>query len=145
MIQTQESLTYEQCYPATAAMADIRAFVAGCLRQSGATDQQSELIDDLVLVADELATNAVLHSKSGSDGGHFTLILIITPGRDVRLEVLDEGPAGPDTQPLLTREPGPEDYQRGGLLVQTLAADADAYDDAQGHHAWARFEWRHAA
>lgn len=145
MIQTQESLTYEQCYPGTAAMADIRAFVAGCLRQSGATDQQSELIDDLVLVADELATNAVLHSKSGTEGGHFTLILIVTPGRDIRLEVLDEGPAGANARPLLSRTPGLEDYQRGGLVVGTLAADADAYDDARGHHAWARLDWRHAA
>ena len=45
---------------------DVRAFLAGILDGCPVTDEA-------VLIADELASNAVRHSNSGKPGGRFTV------------------------------------------------------------------------
>lgn len=54
------------------------------------TGQCPEL-DDILLVASELAANAILHSASGHPGGGFTARLRLG-GREVRISITDEGP-----------------------------------------------------
>ncbi|MEW9533190.1 ATP-binding protein [Microbispora sp. NPDC049125] len=49
--------------------------------------------DDCVLLTSEIATNAVVHSRSG-DGGTFTVTVACLPDR-VRICVEDDGSAGP--------------------------------------------------
>ncbi|WP_155347491.1 ATP-binding protein [Acrocarpospora pleiomorpha] len=51
------------------------------------------LHDDCVLLTSEIATNAVVHSRSG-DGGEFTVTVTFPRGR-VRVCVQDEGSASP--------------------------------------------------
>src|SRR5580704_1383775 len=47
--------------------------------------------DDLVLIGSELATNAVLHSRSGHPGETFTVRAEVHPGQYASLEVEDQG------------------------------------------------------
>jgi anti-sigma regulatory factor (Ser/Thr protein kinase) len=47
-------------------------------------------IDDVLVCVSELATNAVLHTRSGDEGGMYQVILAVHPGR-VHAEVVDQG------------------------------------------------------
>src|SRR5215472_4056355 len=60
------------------------------------------LADDFVLLASELATNAVAHSRSGLPGGVFTVRAEIQLSDFAWLEVEDQG------GPWIEREPGEE-------------------------------------
>ncbi len=62
--------------------------------------------EDVVLMADELAANAVLHSHSGEAGGVFTVRVEVREGQWVHVGVQDEG--GP-TAPRLRRGPSAGD------------------------------------
>ncbi|MFD0856702.1 ATP-binding protein, partial [Actinomadura adrarensis] len=56
-------------------------------------------LDDVLLVLNELVVNAVLHTRSGEDGGHFTVEISQDP-RVVLVSVTDEGgPAAPSVRP----------------------------------------------
>ncbi|WP_017573286.1 ATP-binding protein [Nocardiopsis halotolerans] len=75
--------------------------------------------ETLTLVASELASNAVCHTRSGQPGGQFATRLLLLPDR-IRLEVRDAGPLSGRTPlrrtPALTAEHG-----RGLVLVDALA------------------------
>jgi anti-sigma regulatory factor (Ser/Thr protein kinase) len=74
------------------------------------------LYDDCVLLTSELATNAVLHSRSGEDGS-FT-VSVHTEGPLVRVWVEDDGSAG---APCVCRA-GPQATSGRGLpLVEALS------------------------
>jgi anti-sigma regulatory factor (Ser/Thr protein kinase) len=60
---------------------------------SAALGRDHPLHDDCVLLTSELATNAVVHSRSG-EGGTFTVIVSCREGR-VRIRVQDDGSAEP--------------------------------------------------
>lgn len=77
----------------------------------------SPRVDDAELVASELATNAVRHSRSREDG-EFDLRLDLKPG-SLRLEVSDQGP--PTRVAAGAQEPG--ESGRGLLLVDAIADD----------------------
>ncbi|MBV2366403.1 ATP-binding protein [Streptomonospora sp. NEAU-YY374] len=68
----------------------MRDWVAQHLRR-GPHAYPPELIDDLLVCASEIGTNAVRHSRSGLPGGVFTASLWQSPGA-VCLEVRDMGP-----------------------------------------------------
>ncbi|GIH93590.1 ATP-binding protein [Planobispora siamensis] len=72
--------------------------------------------DDCVLLTSEVATNAVLHSRSG-DGGVFVLAVSCSPW-GVRVSVRDEGSAQP---PLLARAAAESTGGRGLPLLDALA------------------------
>jgi serine/threonine-protein kinase RsbW len=56
-------------------------------------------LDDAVLVASELASNAIAHTRSGRDGGTFTVHLGMMSNKSVRILVADEGaPTAPNAQ-----------------------------------------------
>ena len=61
---------------------------------------ESVLADVAQCVA-ELANNAVLHTRSGAEGGQFTVTVYAT-GTSVRVEVADAGPAGTAMRPGAT-------------------------------------------
>ena len=87
---------------------------------------------DALIVLSELATNAVLHSRSKHD--FFTVHAELTDGH-ARLVVED---AGGTWEP-----PGPAETD-GGRGLQIVAALADAWGidgDASGRVVWARLTW----
>jgi hypothetical protein len=63
----------------------VRSFVAACL-------PGCPVADDAVLCADELAANAVQHSRSGLPGGMFTVRVAAQRGQWLRVEIEDAGP-----------------------------------------------------
>jgi anti-sigma regulatory factor (Ser/Thr protein kinase) len=93
---------------------------------------------DVSVIVSELATNAVVHSRSGRPGGEFVLRLVIAPGRWVLVEVQDEGPAPArprrdDSAPAALRESG-----RGLDIVRDLSLDSGRDDSGLS---WARVGW----
>jgi anti-sigma regulatory factor (Ser/Thr protein kinase) len=74
------------------------------------------LYDDCVLLTSELATNAILHSRSG-DGGSFTVSVRASPAV-VRVRVQDGGSSGP---PCLCRTGKQSTSGRGLPLVEALS------------------------
>ncbi|MFJ4626188.1 ATP-binding protein [Streptomyces sp. NPDC088847] len=75
-----------------------------------------DVIDDLALMASELATNVVLH-VGPSNGQEFGIMLHLSPD-SVRLEVRDSGPGK-----LSVQDPPPGETQGRGLLLVDALAD----------------------
>ena len=80
-----EAITFERDYPGTAdqaqhVRADLARVAADC-----------PVSDDLVLLASELATNAILHSRSGHPARTFTVRATLYPGDYAWVEVTDQG------------------------------------------------------
>lgn len=74
------------------------------------------LHDDCVLLTSEIATNAIVHSRSGN-GGAFT-VTVACSASGVRVTVQDEGSA---TAPCVCRAPADATGGRGLPLVEALA------------------------
>jgi hypothetical protein len=80
-----EAITFESAYPGTAdqakhVRADLARVAADC-----------PVLDELVLLASELATNAIRHSRSGHPDRTFTVRATLYPGQCVWVEVTDYG------------------------------------------------------
>jgi anti-sigma regulatory factor (Ser/Thr protein kinase) len=97
--------------------------------------QLAELSDDVLLVVDELVTNAVLHAH-----GPITLLLDLQ-GQEVRVEVTDNSPRLPSANPpsesgtsgrglaivaAISREWGTRPLASGGKLVWARVGRTDA-------------------
>ena len=91
----------------TGSAASARGFVAMKLQEW----HLDHLLDDALLVASELATNAVLHAQSTC-----RLRLVLGP-RTLRIEVSDAGIGTPEPQPVSFTE----EHGRGLLLVAALS------------------------
>jgi len=101
---------------------------------------------DIELIVTELASNAVRHSRSGEDGGTFTVRL---DTNIVRVEVTDLGsdsepqlqPADLTTEIDLDSDPEEEfelaESGRGLHLVASLATQWGIHGDKTGHTVWA--------
>ncbi len=87
--------------------------------------------DDALLCLSELATNALLHSRSREPGGCFT-VHAQRQGNHLRVEVHDQG--GPWTPPALTN-PG-EQNGRGLAIVSELAHAWGRSGDEAGWTVW---------
>ncbi|GAA3148611.1 ATP-binding protein [Nonomuraea salmonea] len=74
------------------------------------------LYDDVVLLTSELATNAILHTRSGA-GGSFTVSLASSRSA-VRVFVTDAGSEGP---PCVCRTAAQETSGRGLPLIEALS------------------------
>lgn len=87
---------------------------------------------DAGLIATELATNAVGHTRTGEPGGTFTATIKQQPDGSVHMEIADQG--GPTTfgQPAPDREGG-----RGFHLVEALTIAWGVKGDATGRTIWA--------
>jgi anti-sigma regulatory factor (Ser/Thr protein kinase) len=90
--------------------------------------------DDVLLCVSELATNAVLHSRSGRPGGRFTVCAATRPG-SVRVAVADEG------GPWRPGRGGDGQGGRGLLIVGTLASRWGRDDGGAGRTVWFEMDW----
>jgi anti-sigma regulatory factor (Ser/Thr protein kinase) len=119
--------SYQQVFPGRAdQLAQVRREIAGYLEDCPAAA-------DMVLIADELAANAIVHSRSR--GSTFRVRCQLTPGT-ARIEVEDLG------GPWRPRAPG--DRPHGLDIVQALTGP-DAWGiqvtGTGGRTAWARLTW----
>lgn len=95
------------------------------------------LADDAILIASELAANAVMHSNSAAPGGQFTVRAEACPGDYVRIEVDDQGG-------LWTPRGCKDDRPHGLDLIHALTGTGNwgIHGDAErGRTAWARLDW----
>ncbi|MFG2250927.1 ATP-binding protein [Spirillospora sp. NPDC048823] len=92
-------------------------------------------LDELLLVLDELAVNAVRHTRSGHDGGRFTVEISMDVA-GVIVYVTDQG--GPD-EPHVRDITDLAEGGRGLLTVEALAATWSCTGDAQGRTVRATF------
>jgi CheY-like chemotaxis protein len=90
------------------AASEARRFVG----QRGDAWDCAELVDNAMLVASELVTNAVIHARTGVE------LRASFANRILRLEVLDRGPGTPDPRVATSQD----ENGRGLLLVSALAA-----------------------
>ncbi len=104
-------------------VADVRSFVISELRRRCRAD----LVDDAVLVATELATNAVLHA------GGMTAVRVDTIAGGVRIEVHDRT----RIPPVLARTSDDAMTGRGLHLVGALSTRWEAEPTAAGKMVWA--------
>lgn len=111
----------------------VRDFVS---RYLGGRRCPAGAVQDTLVCATELAANAVLHSRSGLPGGHFS-VQVACAGQSVRVTVEDSG--GPWTE----RGNDDMDAERGrGLhVVAGLSADMGIIGDAAGRMAWFCCRW----
>lgn len=95
---------------------------------------------DAVLMADELAANAVLHSRSGRDGGMFTVHVEVCAPAWLTVSVQDEGGLTP---PLLrtSSHPGSADGGQGLRIVSALSDAWGVTGDVTGRAVWFRRAW----
>jgi anti-sigma regulatory factor (Ser/Thr protein kinase) len=91
--------------------------------------------DDVILVADELAANAVNHTASGR-GGQFSVEVTVAGGL-LRVTVGDGG--GPSA-PVIIEDPMSE-HGRGLRLVHALSADMGVSGGERGRFVHAALEW----
>ncbi|NKZ05967.1 ATP-binding protein [Actinomadura latina] len=89
----------------------VRAFAAHLLADFPA-------LDDVLLVLDELAVNAIQHARSGEDGGRFTVDVNMDVA-GVIVYVTDQGGPG---EPTLRNPAELAEGGRGLLTVDALAA-----------------------
>lgn len=100
-------------------------------------------IEDALLVATEVATNAVLHTRSGLPGGTFTIYAEVRAAGDTRtlhLRVHDQGPRTTQQD-----DPRPPDQRgRGLMLVDALASRWGMEPRTPGHVVWLELDWKEA-
>jgi hypothetical protein len=102
-----------------ASVGQARRFVRGVL----ADWKLESLVDTVTLLTSELATNAVLHARTG-----FAVVVSLS-GREVRVDVLDGSMVTPRSrQPSLTAATG-----RGVNMVAALADDWGPTPQTQLH------------
>ncbi len=92
--------------------------------------------DDLVLLASELSTNAILHSRSGHPDRTFTVHVTLYPGDYAWVEVIDQGGTW-------TADEFDDEHGRGLTIVAALAGDGNwrIDGDAASRAAWFRLNW----
>jgi anti-sigma regulatory factor (Ser/Thr protein kinase) len=125
-----EAITFEREYPGTAdqpaqVRADLGEISTGC-----------PVSEEIVLLASELASNAVLHSRSGRPGRTFTVRAALYPGDYAWVEVVDQG--GP-----WVAERHDEEHGRGLAIVASVAGDRNwgIDGDSASRVAWFRLAW----
>jgi anti-sigma regulatory factor (Ser/Thr protein kinase) len=129
-----EAITFESDYRGTADQAKhVRADLA---KVAG----DCPVSDDLVLLASELAANAILHSRSGHPNGTFTMRATICPGHYAWVEVTDHGGTWAADEA--------DDEQGRGLAIVAAIAGAGNWGidgDPSSRAAWFRLNWHPTA
>jgi two-component sensor histidine kinase len=95
------------------------------------------MAEETILVASELAANAVIHSSSRQPGGRFIVRAEVCPGDYVWVEVEDQGDIWADQRAR-------DDRPHGLDIVQAVAGDGNWGVDGDATHgrvAWARLDW----
>ncbi len=95
------------------------------------------IADDVILLASELATNALVHTASGEDG---TFSVAVCVGdRRVRVEVRDLGSA---TAPAVRLPGSPGESGVGLSLVESIAARWGHHGSRHGRVVWFEVDWQ---
>jgi len=125
-----EAITFERDYPGTTdqarhVRADLAKVAASC-----------PVADDLVLLASELATNAILHSRSGHPARTFAVRAALYPGDYAWVEVTDQGGRW-------TADEHDDEHGRGLAIVAAIAGDGNwgIGGDAASRTTWFRLNW----
>ena len=108
---------------------NVRTFV-------GQVTRGCPVSDDAVLLASELATNAIVHTKSGA-GGTFAVIVRVGD-HTLRVEVHDRGSAG---IPAVRRCCAAGESGRGLGLVEAFAARWGHTGGSRGRAVWFEVDW----
>jgi serine/threonine-protein kinase RsbW len=93
--------------------------------------------DEVVLLASELATNAIAHTASGMDGT-FAVSVHVQDGW-LRMEISD---LGSDTAPSLRPSRPPDESGRGLRLVDVLASRWGFHGGPRGRVVWFEMDWQ---
>ena len=125
---TARTRAWHRTYPGLPAQArivraDLRLLLAGC-----------PAADDVLLLASELAANAIAHSDSGRPGGSFTVRLTHEPGCGVLAEVADQGSTWPGDLPVCAQPP------HGLYLLRALSTACGARRDGYSRIVWFRLD-----
>lgn len=125
-----EAIAFERAYPGTRSQprrvrADLTEIAGAC-----------PVIDELVLLASELAANAVTHSRSGHPGGVFTVRATLYHGDYAWVEIIDQGGAW-------VADGHDDEHGRGLTVVAMVAGDGNwgIEGDASSRVAWFRLDW----
>jgi len=92
-------------------------------------------LDEILLVASELCTNAVIHTRSGHQGGTF-MIEVTADGESLLIAVTD---SGAPTEPRLLNPAQTDTNFRGLYVVKALSDGYGVHGDAEGRTVWALF------
>jgi len=101
------------------------------------TIQGCPVADDVILLASELATNAILHTASGV-GGTFSVYVHAQDGC-VRTEVHD---LGSGTAPSVCRSGSPGESGAGLKVVDTVADRWGFHGGKRGRVVWFEMSWQ---
>ncbi|HEV2377297.1 MAG TPA: ATP-binding protein [Streptosporangiaceae bacterium] len=126
---TSKPLSETRCYPGDPAQ------VGQVRRDVAKTIGACPMADDVVLLASELCTNAVTHSRSGLPGGSFTVRVEVHPADYVWVEVEDQGGTW--------RNGDHSDRVHGLDIVRAIVGDGNWGVDGGGlsRVVWARLDW----
>ena len=127
------AISFECSYPGTADQPhNVRADLAKVA-------EQCPIANDLVLLASELATNAIVHSRSGRPDRWFTVRAVLYPGDYAWVEVADLGGAW-------GRAARDDEHGRGLSIVAAVAGDGNwgIDGDEAARVAWFRLDWPRA-
>jgi serine/threonine-protein kinase RsbW len=125
-----KAITFERDYPGiTSQPQRVRADLAEITKQY-------PVADDLVLLASELAANAILHSRSGHPDRTFTVRATLYPGDYAWVEVIDQGGEW-------TADKHDDEHGRGLAVVAAIAGDGNwgIDGDSASRVAWFRLDW----
>jgi len=129
-VEAREATIFERPYPGTAfsvrrVRADLSSLVDGY-----------PVADDLILLASELATNAILHSRSGHPDRTFTVRATLYPGDYTWVEVVDQGG-------VWTADTYDDEHGRGLGIVAAVAGDGNwgIDGDERCRTVWFRLDW----
>jgi len=125
-----EAMTLDREYPGTLRQArQVRADLTQIA-------ERCPVAGDLVMLAAELATNAILHSRSGRPGQSFTVRAIVRPGDYAQVEVIDQGG-------VWTCGGHDDEHGRGLAIVAAIAGDGNwgIGGDEASRVTWFRLAW----
>jgi serine/threonine-protein kinase RsbW len=99
-------------------------------------------LDSLVMIASELAANAVTHTRSGTAGGRFIVDVTWCP-EAARVAVGDQGSDEvPEIAASAEEEAAYAENGRGLLVVEALSSSWGMAGDAEARWLWADVDWR---
>jgi anti-sigma regulatory factor (Ser/Thr protein kinase) len=128
-LKAPDTTTFERSYPGTVFyVRRVRADLAPLV-------ERYPFADDLVLLASELAANAIIHTRSHEPDGEITVRAQIRPG-DAWVEIVDQG------GPWIAHEHD-DDRPHGLDIVARLAGDGNWGIDGDDacRVAWFRLDW----
>lgn len=116
-------------------LSSFRADLTQALRDHGASyaGGLTGTADQMVLVASELATNAIVHALPP------TRVRLLVGADEFVLDVIDHAP---DMPPQIAQDRGIGEGGAGLKIAQRIALEVAWYPDGTAKHVWARFPRR---